>query len=40
MGAMIQKSSSVANVRFAEEVRASYQACLGDSFDGLKPGAQ
>jgi len=40
MGAMIQKSSSVADVRLAEEARASYQACLGDSFAGFKPGAQ
>ena len=40
MGAMIQNSSSVADVRLAEEARASYQACLGDSFAGFKPGAQ
>ena len=40
MGAMIQKSSSAADVKAAEEARANYEACLGDSFTGFEPGSQ
>ena len=40
MDSMIQKSSSEEDVKAAEEARACYQACLGDSFTGFRPGAQ
>ena len=40
MDSMIQKSSSADHVKLAEDSRAQYQACLGDSFTGFAPDTQ
>jgi len=40
MDAMIQRSSSEADVKAAEDNRANYQTCLGESFAGFELGTQ